>query len=131
MLVGVYAYAVQIYADFSGYTDMAIGLALLLGFAFPQNFDAPYTATSITGLLAALAHDAVALASRLPLHPARREPRGHAPTYRNLMLTMLLGGLWHGAGWTFVVWGAIHGGGAVRRALVARAAGVRRASVDS
>ena len=79
-LVGVYAYAIQIYADFSGYTDMAIGLALLLGFRFPQNFDAPYTAASLAGLLAALAHDAVALAARLPLHPARREP-GRPPPH--------------------------------------------------
>ena len=61
------------------------------------------------GLLAALAHHAVALAARLPLHPARRQPRRPRRTYRNLMLTMLLGGLWHGAAWTFVIWGGIHG----------------------
>ena len=96
VLVGVYAYAVQIYADFSGYTDMAIGLALLLGIRFPQNFDSPYTATS-AGLLAPMAHDPVPLAARLPVHPARRQPERRLATYRNLMITFLLGGLWHGA----------------------------------
>ncbi len=117
ILIAIYAYAVQIYADFSGYTDIAIGIALLLGFSFPQNFDSPYAAVSRPGLLAALAHDALALAARLPLHPARRQPQGHVSiTYRNLMLTMLLGGLWHGAAWTFVVWGGLHGAGARRRA---------------
>ena len=74
----VYAYAIQIYADFTGYTDIAIGCALLLGFRFPQNFDAPYRAAVAPGLLAPLAHDAVALAARLPLHPARRQPRRRA-----------------------------------------------------
>ena len=74
ILIAIYAYAVQIYADFSGYTDIAIGIALLLGFTFPQNFDSPYAALG-PGLLAPLAHDALALAARLPLHPARRQPR--------------------------------------------------------
>ena len=83
------------------------------------------------GLLAPLAHDALALAPRLPLHPARRESRRarSSPT-ANLMLTMLIGGLWHGAGWTFVVWGGIHGTALVDGALVARTARVRRAPVD-
>ena len=75
ILIGIYAYAVQIYADFSGYTDIAIGIALLLGFRFPQNFDSPYAAVA-AGLLAPLAHDALALAARLPLYPARRQPQG-------------------------------------------------------
>ena len=79
LLVGVYAYAIQIYADFSGYTDIAIGCALLLGIRFPQNFDAPVPRAVAPGLLAALAHDAVALAARLPLHPARRQPARRAP----------------------------------------------------
>ena len=101
----------QIYCDFSGYTDMAIGLALLLGFRFPQNFNRPYVADLAAGLLAALAHDALALAARLPLHPARRQPeRARAgPTQPDD----------HDAarravarrGWTFVVWGGIHGAG--------------------
>ena len=111
VLIAVYAYAVQIYADFSGYTDMAIGIALLLGVRFPQNFDAPYAATSIQDFwrrwhmtLSRWLRDYV----YIPLGGNRR---GVAITYRNLLLTMLLGGLWHGAGWTFVAWGAIHGAG--------------------
>ncbi|MEY2569902.1 MAG: alginate O-acetyltransferase complex protein AlgI, partial [Acidimicrobiaceae bacterium] len=110
-LVAVYAYALQIYADFSGYTDMAIGLALLLGFRFPANFDAPYTATSLQDFWRRW-HMTLSRWLRdylyIPLggnHGSRRR------TYRNLMITMLLGGLWHGAAWTFVVWGGIHGGG--------------------
>ncbi len=109
VLVGVYAYAVQIYADFFGYTSMAIGLALLLGFRFPQNFDSPYAAVSIQDFwrrwhmtLSRWLRDYV----YIPLGGNRG---GRLLTYRNLMLTMLIGGLWHGAGWTFVAWGAIHG----------------------
>jgi D-alanyl-lipoteichoic acid acyltransferase DltB (MBOAT superfamily) len=109
LLVGVYAYAIQIYADFSGYTDMAIGLALLLGFRFPQNFDRPYTATSIQDFWRRW-HMTLSRWLRdylyIPLGGNRGSPR---TTYRNLMLTMVLGGLWHGAAWTFVIWGAIHG----------------------
>ena len=75
-LAAIYAYAVQIYCDFSAYTDMAIGLALLLGFRFPQNFNRPYVAVLAAGLLAPLAHDAVPLAAGLPLHPAGRQPQG-------------------------------------------------------
>jgi D-alanyl-lipoteichoic acid acyltransferase DltB (MBOAT superfamily) len=111
ILIAVYAYAVQIYADFSGYTDIAIGIALLLGFKFPQNFDSPYAAVSIQDFwrrwhmtLSRWLRDYV----YIPLGGNRR---GVAITYRNLLLTMLLGGLWHGAGWTFVAWGGIHGVG--------------------
>jgi D-alanyl-lipoteichoic acid acyltransferase DltB (MBOAT superfamily) len=75
VLVGIYGYAVQIFADFCGYTNIAIGVALLLGFEFPQNFASPTHRCLVTGLLAALAHDAVALAPRLPLHPARWQPK--------------------------------------------------------
>jgi len=109
ILVGIYAYAVQIYADFSGYTDMAIGLALLLGFKFPQNFDSPYAAVSVQDFwrrwhmtLSRWLRDYV----YIPLGGNRK---GEVRTYVNLMLTMLIGGLWHGAGWTFVVWGGLHG----------------------
>jgi D-alanyl-lipoteichoic acid acyltransferase DltB (MBOAT superfamily) len=112
ILIGVYAYAVQIYADFSGYTDIAIGIALLLGFRFPRNFDSPYAATSLQDFwrrwhmtLSRWLRDYVYIA----LLGGNR--RGTLITYRNLLLTMLLGGLWHGAGWTFVVWGGIHGVG--------------------
>ncbi|HEX3541605.1 MAG TPA: MBOAT family O-acyltransferase [Acidimicrobiales bacterium] len=110
-LVGVYAYAIQIYADFSGYTDIAIGLALLLGIQFPQNFNAPYAATSLQDFwrrwhmtLSRWLRDYV----YIPLGGNRR---GRVRTYVNLMLTMLLGGLWHGAAWTFVAWGGLHGAG--------------------
>ena len=109
VLVGIYAYAVQIYADFFGYTNIAIGIALLLGFRFPQNFDAPYAAVSIQDFwqrwhmtLSRWLRDYVYI-------PFGGNRGSHLFTYRNLMLTMLIGGLWHGAGWTFVAWGAIHG----------------------
>jgi D-alanyl-lipoteichoic acid acyltransferase DltB (MBOAT superfamily) len=109
VLVGVYAYAVQIYADFFGYTNMAIGIALLLGFSFPQNFDAPYKATSVQDFWRRW-HMTLSRWLRDYLYIPLGGNRGSRLfTYRNLMLTMLIGGLWHGAGWTFVVWGAIHG----------------------
>ena len=109
VLVGVYAYAVQIYADFFGYTNMAIGLALLLGFRFPQNFDSPYAAVSIQDFWRRW-HMTLSRWLRDYLYiPLGGNRGGQLLTYRNLMLTMLLGGLWHGAGWTFVAWGAIHG----------------------
>ena len=109
MLVGVYAYAIQIYADFSGYTDMAIGLALLLGFRFPQNFDSPYAAQSIQDFWRRW-HMTLSRWLRDYLYiPLGGNRGGSGTTYRNLMLTMVLGGLWHGAAWTFVIWGGIHG----------------------
>jgi len=109
VLVGIYAYAVQIYADFFGYTNIAIGIALLLGFTFPQNFDAPYSALSITDFWRRW-HMTLSRWLRDYLYiPLGGNRHGSLATYRNLMLTMLIGGLWHGAGWTFVVWGAIHG----------------------
>jgi len=112
-LVGVYAYAFQIYADFSGYTDMAIGLALLLGFRFPANFDAPYSATSLQDFWRRW-HVTLSRWLRDYLYIGLGGNRGTKwRTYRNVMLTMLLGGLWHGAAWTFVCWGALHGGGLV------------------
>ena len=109
VLVGIYAYAVQIYADFFGYTYIAIGLALLLGFRFPQNFDAPYAAVSIQDFWRRW-HMTLSRWLRDYLYIPLGGNRGSSLfTYRNLMLTMLIGGLWHGAGWTFVAWGAIHG----------------------
>ncbi len=109
VLVAVYAYAVQIYADFSGYTDMAIGLALLLGFRFPQNFDSPYAAISLQDFWRRW-HMTFSRWLRDYLYiPLGGNRRGAWQTYRNIMITFLLGGLWHGASWTFVVWGGIHG----------------------
>ena len=107
--VAIYAYAVQIYADFSGYTDIAIGIALLLGFRFPQNFDSPYASTSIQDFWRRW-HMTLSRWLRDYLYvPLGGNRSGKWRTYRNLMLTMVIGGLWHGAAWTFVVWGAIHG----------------------
>ena len=109
VLVGVYAYAVQIFADFFGYTNIAIGVALLLGFKFPQNFASPYTAASLQDFWRRW-HMTLSRWLRDYLYiPLGGNRRGRLLTYRNLMLTMLLGGLWHGAAWTFVIWGGIHG----------------------
>ncbi len=109
-LLGIYGYAIQIYCDFSGYTDMAIGLALLLGFRFPQNFDAPYTSATLQEFWRRW-HMTLSRWLRdylyIPMGGSQRGPRW---AYATLFLTMLIGGLWHGAAWTFVVWGALHGG---------------------
>jgi alginate O-acetyltransferase complex protein AlgI len=108
-LIGVYAYAIQIYCDFSGYTDMAIGIALLLGFRFPQNFNAPYTAASLQDFWRRW-HMTLSRWLRDYLYvPLGGNRRGPNRAYLNVLLTMLIGGLWHGAAWTFVVWGALHG----------------------
>ncbi len=109
ILFAVYGYAMQIYADFSGYTDIAIGVALLLGIRFPQNFDRPYAALSIQDFWRRW-HITLSRWLRDYLYIPLGGNRGsEASIYRNLMLTMLLGGLWHGASWTFVVWGGLHG----------------------
>lgn len=111
--VEVYAatigYALQIYCDFSGYTDIAIGSAALLGITFPKNFDSPYKAQSITDFWRRW-HISLSTWLRDYLYiPLGGNRHGRLLTYRNLLLTMLLGGLWHGAAWTFVAWGGIHG----------------------
>jgi D-alanyl-lipoteichoic acid acyltransferase DltB (MBOAT superfamily) len=118
VLVAVYGYAVQIFADFCGYTNIAIGVALLLGFEFPQNFNSPYAAVSLQDFWRRW-HMTLSRWLRDYLYiPLGGNRKGTLLTYRNLMLTMLLGGLWHGAAWTFVVWGGIHGTGlAIERAL--------------
>jgi alginate O-acetyltransferase complex protein AlgI len=107
--VSVIAYAIQIYCDFSGYTDMAIGCAHLLGYRLATNFNMPYLSTNVSEFwrrwhisLSSWLRDYLFI----PLGGSRRGP---TRTSVNLMLTMLLGGLWHGASWTFVVWGALHG----------------------
>jgi alginate O-acetyltransferase complex protein AlgI len=115
---GLFAYAFQIYFDFSGYSDMAIGLALMLGFMFPKNFDSPYKAESITDFWRRW-HLSLSTWLRDYLYiPLGGNRKGETRTYINLVLVMLIGGLWHGAAWTFVIWGAIHGGWlALERAL--------------
>ncbi len=111
VLVGMWAYAIYIYADFSGYTDIAIGLALLLGIEFPRNFDSPYIARSLQDFWRRW-HMTLSRWLRDYLYIGLGGNRKRTLfTYRNLMLTMVIGGLWHGANWNFVVWGAIHGGG--------------------
>ena len=108
-LLGVYGYTLQIYCDFSGYSDMAIGIALLLGFRFPQNFNAPYKSASITEFwrrwhisLSSWLKDYLYISLGGNRHGKFRQ-------YVNLLITMLLGGLWHGASLNFVLWGGIHG----------------------
>jgi alginate O-acetyltransferase complex protein AlgI len=109
-LLGIYGYALQIYCDFSGYSDMAIGIALLLGFHFPANFRSPYKASSITDFWRRW-HISLSSWLRDYLYISLGGNRkGKVRTYLNLFLTMLLGGLWHGASWNFILWGALHGG---------------------
>ena len=106
---GVLGYAVQIYCDFSGYTDIAIGAALLLGVRMAVNFNAPYKAPEIIDFWRRW-HISLSSWLRDYLYISLGgNRRGRVRTYVNLMTTMLLGGLWHGAGWTFVVWGGLHG----------------------
>lgn len=113
VLVAIYGYAIVIYSDFSGYTDIAIGIAELHGFRFPANFDAPYTATSLQDFWRRW-HITLSRWLRDYLYIPLGGSRGSTlKTSRNIMLTMVLGGIWHGAGWTFVAWGAIHGLGQV------------------
>ena len=130
-LLGVYGYAIQIYCDFSGYTDMAIGLALLLGFRFPQNFDAPYTAASLQDFwrrwhmtLSRWLRDYVYI-------PLGGNQQGARRASVNMFLTMLIGGLWHGAAWTFVFWGALHGGYLAWERHRSRTAELRRAATQA
>src|ERR1700712_2747088 len=109
VLLASYAYAAQIYCDFSGYTDIAIGLALLMGYVFPQNFNSPYKATGFQDFWRRW-HMTLSRFLRDFLYiPLGGNRGGKWFIYRNLMLTMLLGGLWHGAAWTFVIWGGFHG----------------------
>jgi alginate O-acetyltransferase complex protein AlgI len=107
---GVVAYAFQIYFDFSAYSDIAVGIALMLGFTFTKNFDSPYRATSVTDFWKRW-HISLSTWLRDYLYvPLGGNRRGRRRTYVNLMLVMLLGGLWHGASWNFVLWGGLHGG---------------------
>ena len=107
--LGLTAYAVQIFFDFSGYSDMAIGLGLMIGFRFPENFDRPYTSRSITEFWRRW-HMSLSRWLRDYLYiPLGGNRRGSRRTYANLLTVMVIGGLWHGAAWTFVLWGAWHG----------------------
>jgi alginate O-acetyltransferase complex protein AlgI len=106
---GALAYTFQLYFDFSGYTDMAIGVSLLFGVALPINFNSPYKAYNIIEFWRRW-HMTLAQFLKDYLYiPLGGNRQGKLLRYRNLMITMLLGGLWHGASWTFVVWGGLHG----------------------
>jgi D-alanyl-lipoteichoic acid acyltransferase DltB (MBOAT superfamily) len=106
---GALAYTMQIYFDFSGYTDMALGIALMFNIRLPINFDSPYKATSIIDFWRRW-HMTLSRYLRDYLYiPLGGNRKGKMRRYINLLLTMLLGGLWHGAGWTFILWGALHG----------------------
>jgi alginate O-acetyltransferase complex protein AlgI len=106
---GAVAYAFQIYFDFSGYSDMAVGLGRMIGFRFLRNFDSPYQAEGITDFWRRW-HISLSTFLRDYLYfPLGGNRKGPTRTYLNLVVVMLLGGLWHGANWTFVAWGAFHG----------------------
>jgi alginate O-acetyltransferase complex protein AlgI len=106
---GVVAYAFQIYFDFSAYSDMAVGLGLMMGFVFAKNFDSPYLSQSITEFWRRW-HISLSTWLRDYLYvPLGGNRKGRTRTYVNLFLVMLLGGLWHGAAWNFVIWGGLHG----------------------
>ncbi len=109
LLLMAYAYAIQIYCDFSGYSDMAVGCARCLGYDLPRNFNLPYLSRNVTEFWKRW-H--ISLSSWLQEYlyiPLGGNRKGRARTYLNLMLTMVIGGLWHGAAWNFVAWGALHG----------------------
>ena len=111
LIAAAYGYAVQIYCDFSAYSDMAIGIAALLGYKFPLNFNQPYRARSLQDFWRRW-HISLSswLRDYLYIGALGGSRKGFARQCANLMLTMLLGGLWHGAKWTFVIWGGLHGG---------------------
>jgi D-alanyl-lipoteichoic acid acyltransferase DltB (MBOAT superfamily) len=112
-LMALFGYSLQVYVDFSGYTDIAIGVALLLGFRLPKNFNSPYKATNV-GNFWKRWH--ISLSSWLKDYlyiPLGGNRKGRVMTDVNLMITMLLGGLWHGASWQFMVWGGLNGLGIV------------------
>lgn len=121
VLAAVWGYAFQIYLDFSAYSDIAVGAAAMLGFTLPENFSTPYLARDLSEFWRRW-HISLSTWLRDYLYiPLGGSRGGDRATYRNLALTMLLGGLWHGASFTFVVWGLLHGGGlAVTRAVQRR-----------
>ncbi len=125
-VLGVVAYAVQLYFDFSGYSDMALGLAMMVGIHLPENFARPYSARSITEFWRRW-HMSLSRWFRDYLYIPLGGNRGSSiATYRNLIVVFLVTGLWHGAAWTFVAWGALHG----LMLLVERVTGVGRAADD-
>jgi len=119
LIAAVYGYAVQIYCDFSAYSDIAIGVAALLGYRFQRNFNQPYRAETLADFWKRW-HISLSSWLRDYLYiPLGGNRRGRARTSINLLLTMVLGGIWHGAAWKFVIWGALHGGMLAAERLVA------------
>jgi alginate O-acetyltransferase complex protein AlgI len=129
-LIAVYAFAFEIYFDFSGYTDIALGSAMLLGIKLPQNFNAPYSAESIADFWRRW-HISLSNWLRDYLYFSLPGKRSKVAPYFNLIITMVLGGLWHGASWTFVVWGALHGVGLALVRYVQSAFPVKKGEVVS
>ncbi|WP_439181703.1 MBOAT family O-acyltransferase [Carboxylicivirga taeanensis] len=120
ILSAIYGYSLQIYCDFSGYTDIALGVALLLGFRLPKNFNHPYKATSISEFWHRW-HISLSTWLRDYLYiPLGGNRKGSLRTSLNLLITMLLGGLWHGAALKFIVWGALHGLGLIANRLLSK-----------
>jgi len=109
LLLGMYAYAIEIYCDFSAYVDIAIGVANLLGYRFPQNFNQPYRALSVQDFWRRWHMTLSAWLRDYLYFPLGGSRGGTLATYRNILITMGLGGLWHGANLTFVIWGLLHG----------------------
>lgn len=107
--LGILSYTMQIYFDFSGYSDMAIGLGMMMGFRFPENFNDPYTSKSITEFWKRWHMTLGSFIMNYLYIPLGGNRKGKGRTYLNLWLCFLLSGLWHGASWTFVLWGAFHG----------------------
>jgi D-alanyl-lipoteichoic acid acyltransferase DltB (MBOAT superfamily) len=126
-LIALYSFAFQIYFDFSGYTDIARGLALLLGYELPLNFMEPYLARSPSEFWRRWHITLSRWLSDYLYVPLGGNRRGSARTYSNLLLTMLLGGLWHGASWNFVIWGGLHG----LLLVLHRAIGRQRVDLDA
>ncbi|MEZ5255459.1 MAG: MBOAT family O-acyltransferase [Ilumatobacteraceae bacterium] len=125
-LLAAYGYSIQIYCDFSGYTDIAIGLALLLGIQFPQNFDSPYRSITLQDFWRRW-HMSLSRWLRDYLYIGLGGNRkGTVRTYLNLFLTMFIGGIWHGANWTFIIWGSIHGAVLVAERFLTEAYGEPR-----
>jgi alginate O-acetyltransferase complex protein AlgI len=107
--LGALAYTLQLYYDFSGYSDMAVGISFVFGFTIPINFDSPYKASSVIDFWRRW-HITLSRFLRVYVYiPLGGNRNGSLRRYTNLMLTMLIGGAWHGAGWTFILWGAVHG----------------------
>ena len=124
LIAAAYGYAVQIYCDFSAYSDMAIGIAALLGYRFPRNFDQPYRAQSLQDFWRRW-HISLSswLRDYLYIGALGGNRHGFFRQCLNLLATMLLGGLWHGAKWTFVIWGALHGGWLAAERILYRVSG--------